>query len=173
MLLNELATLLRDVLLYLTAPDGCARLLSGNFNMDTIHGFTSALGPASLMRHLETVQSAQDKLKESRNQRMTVELCLISMCDPNLHDDVAGLRARIEELEQKLAKGVTVAPVAAAPVQQEATPAKKVAPVADDFPPWEEPAPAPTPKKRRQSYEEMMGQSISTTRDSPFLKILL
>ena len=163
MLLNELATLLRDVLLYLTAPDGCDRLLSGNFNHDTIHGFTGALRPAMLMKHLETVQSAQDKLKESRNQRMTVELCLISMCDPYLHDDIGGLRARIEELEQKLANGV---PVTAAPVQQPAPPAKpepakKSAPVREDRPPWEEePTPAPAPAaapKRRRSFEEMMG----------------
>lgn len=161
MLLNELSTLLRDVLLYLTAPDGCARLLSGNFNTDTIHGFTGALRPAMLMKHLETVQSAQDKLKESRNQRMTVELCLISMCDPTLHDDTAGLRARIEELEQKLANGIPA--VVAAPAAQpapkakpESAPAKKAAPIQDDLPPWEEPTPAPAPKKRR-SYEEMMG----------------
>jgi len=162
MLLNELATLLRDVLLYLTAPDGCARLLSGNFNIDTIHGFTGALRPAMLMKHLETVQSAQDKLKESRNQRMTVELCLISMCDPTLHDDTAGLRARIEELEQKIAKGaaVTAAPAAqpAPKAKAEPAPAKQAAPVQDDLPPWEEPTPAPAPApKKRRSYEEMMG----------------
>ncbi|MBQ3010368.1 MAG: DNA polymerase III subunit gamma/tau [Oscillospiraceae bacterium] len=161
MLLNELATLLRDVLLYLTAPDGCARLLSGNFNTDTIHGFTGALRPAMLMKHLETVQNAQDKLKESRNQRMTVELCLISMCDPALHDDIAGLRARIEELEQKLANGISAAAPAAQPAPKakaEPAPVKQAAAVQDDPPPWEEPAPkaAPVPKKRR-SYEEMMG----------------
>ena len=156
MLLNELSTLLRDVLLYLTAPDGCARLLSGNFNMDTIHGFTGALGPAMLMKHLETVQSAQDKMKESRNQRMTVELCLISMCDPNLHDDVAALRARIEALELKIAN--------ASPIG-----VPGIAIGEDALPPWDEPSPPPAPapkkkeqpapQKRRQSYEEMMGMT--------------
>ena len=160
MLLNELATLLRDVLLYLTAPDGCARLLSGNFNTDTIHGFTGALRPAMLMRHLDTVQNAQEKLKDSRNQRMTVELCLISMCDPTLHDDMAGLRARIEELELKLANARPVA-------------APSVGIAEEDLPPWDEPVPAPppapkkqeqpAPKKRRQTYEEMMGLAPAPT----------
>ena len=65
-----------------------------------LNGFTGAVATAMLMKHLETVQNAQDKLHDSRNQRMTVELCLISMCDPGLHDDVSGLRARIEELER-------------------------------------------------------------------------
>ncbi len=160
MLLNELATLLRDVLLYLTAPDGCDRLLSGNFNIDTIRSFTGTLGAASLMKHLDTVQAAQEKLKESRNQRMTVELCLISMCDPTLHDDTAGLRARIEELERKLQNGVTVtAPPAEVSAPKQQTPP----PVVEDLPPWEEPAPkeepkpAPTTKPgRRPSFEEMM-----------------
>ena len=159
MLLNELATLLRDVLLYLTAPDGCDKLISGNFNIDTIRSFSGTLGAASLMKHLDTVQSAQEKLKESRNQRMTVELCLISMCDPALHDDTAGLRARIEELERKLANGVPMAAAAPAPTPMQEAPA----PVVEELPPWEEPAPAPKeePKpapatRRRPSFEEMM-----------------
>ena len=158
MLLNELATLLRDVLLYLTAPDGCDKLISGNFNMDTVRSFSGTLGAASLMKHLDTVQTAQEKLKDSRNQRMTVELCLISMCDPALHDDTAGLRARIEELERKLANGVTVAAAPAPKPVQETPP-----PVVAELPPWEEPAPAPKeePKpapttRRRPSFEEMM-----------------
>jgi len=154
MLLNELATLLRDVLLYLTAPDGCDKLLSGNFNIDTVRSFTGTLGAASLMKHLDTVQSAQEKLKESRNQRMTVELCLISMCDPTLHDDTAGLRARIEELERKLQNGV---PVAAAPAAAPAPKQQTPPPAVEDLPPWEEPAPKAEPKpKRRPSFEEMM-----------------
>ena len=164
MLLNELATLLRDVLLYLTAPDGCDRLLSGNFNIDTIRSFTGTLGAASLMKHLDTVQTAQEKLKESRNQRMTVELCLISMCDPALHDDTAGLRARIEELERKLQNGVTVAAAPAVPAAPKAEPKQQTPPpAAENLPPWEEPAPAPNeePKaapvtRRRPSFEEMM-----------------
>ena len=162
MLLNELSTLLRDVLLYLTAPDGCDKLLSGNFNIDTIRSFSGTLGAASLMKHLDTVQTAQEKLKESRNQRMTVELCLISMCDPALHDDTAGLRARIEELERKLANGI---PMVAAPAAAPApTPMQEApAPVAEELPPWEEPAPAPKEEskpapttRRRPSFEEMM-----------------
>lgn len=132
MLLNELATLLRDVLLCLTAPQGCESLLSGSFNPDTIRGFTGALGAAALMRYLETVQKAQDQLRESRNQRMTVELCLISLCDPLLQDDMAGLRARVEELERKLEQGVPAAPAVPAAVPRE-VPAQPV-PSADDLP---------------------------------------
>lgn len=160
MLLNELATLLRDILLYTAAPDGCDRLLSGSFNIDTIRSFTGALRPAMLMQHLETVQNTQDKLKDSRNQRMTVELCLISMCDPALNDDLNSLRARIEELELKIASGVpAAAPAKMAAPKQEAV---RKPPEQEDRPPWDDsPAPA-APPKRRPTWEEMMagpGQS--------------
>ena len=160
MLLSELSTLLRDVLLYLTAPDGCDRLLSGNYSSETIRGFTGAVAPAMLMKHLETVQNAQDKLHDSRNQRMTVELCLISMCDPALQADNNTLLARIEELERRLENGVPAAAAPApAPAPVAAPAPKQAAPVAEDLPPWEEPAPAPAPApapRRRPSFEEMM-----------------
>ena len=176
MLLNELSTLLRDVLLYLTAPDGCDRLLSGSYSADTISGFSGTIGPSMLMKHLDTVQNAQDKLKDSRNQRMTVELCLISMCDPALQDDISSLRTRIEELELKLQNGV---PAAAAPARQPApAPVREAAPPREELPPWEEPpreemppreepAPAPAPR-RRMSYEEMMaGKSAPAPKAAP------
>jgi len=166
LLLNELATLLRDILLYLTAPEGCARLLSGNYGMEAIRGFVGTLSPAVLMHQLETVQNAQEKLRDSRNQRMTVELCLISMCDPTLHDDLNGLRARIEALEQQLKNGAaaTAAPDASASISAAGSPAKQPEPVPRDLPPWEDPEPAPKPSapkaaapRRRPTWEEMMG----------------
>ncbi len=183
LLLNELATLLRDVLLYLTAPEGCTQLLSGNFGIDTIRGFTGALGPATLMRHLEAVQSAQDKLKDSRNQRMTVELCLIGMCDPRVNDDVSALLARIEALERQLENGANTPPRSDPPVgasiarppQCDAAPGSSPVPVAiepsrsatstDDRPPWDD-APAPAAPKRRPSFEEMMAGSAGPAPNS-------
>lgn len=152
MLLNELSTLLRDILLYLTAPDGCAGLLSGNFGMDTIRGFVGTVGAAGLMKYLETVQSAQDQLRESRNQRMTIELCLIRLCDPTLQEDLDGLRARVEDLERKLVSGIPAAPTpVSAPTPTEPAPTHSV----------------PVPQKRRMSYEEMMGGAVAPTDSQP------
>lgn len=136
MLLAELSDLMRDILLAQTAPKTCEQLLSGNFDGPSIRKFAKTMTAAELLQDLETVQAAQDKMRDSRNQRMTVELCLISLCDPSLSDSVTALRGRISKLEQQIANGVSVIQT----VQE--TPAsspKKAKPVADDLPPWEEP----------------------------------
>lgn len=155
MLLGELANLLRDILLAQTAPKTCGQLLSGNFDSQSIGKFTKTMTAAELLQDLETVQAAQDKMRDSRNQRMTVELCLISLCDPSLSDSVTALRARISKLEQQITNGVPVlqavqeapapATTKARPVVEERPPWEEpvLRPVAEDSPPWEEPSARP------------------------------
>lgn len=132
MLLEELSGLMRDILLMQAAPKHCSQLLSGNYDDESLQSFTRSISPAQLLADLETVQNAQEKMKDNSNSRMIVELCLIGLCDPTLNDSLAGLRARIEQLEQgRPAQTVKAAPVVSAPAPRTETP------------PWEEPAPAP------------------------------
>lgn len=107
MLLGELAGLLRDILLMQTAPHNCDKLLSGNYDHTALQRFTGTLTSAQLLYALETVQDAQEKMRDSRNLRMTVELCLIALCDPSLSDGIAGLRARISKIETLVKNGAT------------------------------------------------------------------
>ncbi|MCI6646694.1 MAG: DNA polymerase III subunit gamma/tau [Oscillospiraceae bacterium] len=152
MLLEELAGLLRDILLMQAAPHTCEQLLSGNYDDASLSRFTGTMTPAEVLSALETVQDAQEQMGRSRNLRMTVELCLISLCDPSLSDSTASLRARISRLEQQVANGVPVqaAPAVspapakkAAPVREKAAPVQPAVPVdqPDDRPPWEEEPP--------------------------------
>lgn len=152
MLLEELAGLLRDILLMQAAPHTCEQLLSGNYDDASLSRFTGTMTPAEVLSALETVQDAQEQMGRSRNLRMTVELCLISLCDPSLSDSTASLRARISRLEQQVANGVPVqatpavspAPAKkAAPVREKAAPVQPAVPVdqPDDRPPWEEEPP--------------------------------
>ena len=149
MLLGELAGLLRDILLMRAAPDRCEQLLSGNFDDEILREFTADLSPAQLLQMLETVQAAQDKLRDSRNQRMQVELCLIQLCDPTLSDSISGLRARIDRLETQLKNGV---PAPITPKVSQSVPDLVLDPlpkVEDDRPPWEplEPERPPLPEE--------------------------
>ena len=152
MLLEELAGLLRDILLMQAAPHTCEQLLSGNYDDASLSRFTGTMTPAEVLSALETVQDAQEQMGRSRNLRMTVELCLISLCDPSLSDSTASLRARISRLERQVANGVPVqaAPAVspapakkAAPVREKAAPVQPAVPVdqPDDRPPWEEEPP--------------------------------
>ena len=152
MLLEELAGLLRDILLMQAAPHTCEQLLSGNYDDASLSRFTGTMTPAEVLSALETVQDAQEQMGRSRNLRMTVELCLISLCDPSLSDSTASLRARISRLEQQVANGVPVqaAPAVspapakkAAPVREKAAPVQPAVPVDQpvDRPPWEEAPP--------------------------------
>ena len=152
MLLEELAGLLRDILLMQAAPHTCEQLLSGNYDDASLSRFTGTMTPAEVLSALETVQDAQEQMGRSRNLRMTVELCLISLCDPSLSDRTASLRARISRLEQQVANGVPVqaAPAVspapakkAAPVREKAAPVQPAVPVDQpvDRPPWEEEPP--------------------------------
>ena len=152
MLLEELAGLLRDILLMQAAPHTCEQLLSGNYDDASLSRFTGTMTPAEVLSALETVQDVQEQMGRSRNLRMTVELCLISLCDPSLSDSTASLRARISRLEQQVANGVPVqatpavspAPAKkAAPVREKAAPVQPAVPVdqPDDRPPWEEEPP--------------------------------
>ncbi len=168
MLLNTMSNLVRDVLLYMTAPDGCEKLLSGEFAVPDLQTFSRKAGPARYMTIINSFQSTLDKLKDSRSQQLPVELCLISLCDPILSDDVDGLRMRVEALEQKLAGGIPMAAPqqtpTAVPVTEELPPWEDPAPT--DLPPWEDPKPEPKPRKR-PTFEEMMSGTAKPVDDRP------
>lgn len=144
MLLGELSSLLRDILLMRTAPQNCTQLLSGNFDDETLRSFAGALSPARLLQALETIQTAQSKLRDSHNLRMSVELCLIELCDPALSDNVTGLRSRIDRLEAQVKSGISIPRLPTEiPVSQKT--AAVSPPPEDDRPPWEEDEPERPP----------------------------
>ena len=145
-LLGELSTLIRDILLTQVAPKGSENLLSGNFDRETIDGF-SGMTPETLLLALTQITDATADLGRSPNRKMTVEVLVIRLCDVQLSGDMGALTARIAQLEQKVADGVPV---------QAVTPARPTAPVvseppiiepADDAPPWEQEVPAPVVQK--------------------------
>ena len=182
LLLDELISLVRDVLLYIVAPQSYAELISGAFDPDTLGEFAALMRPSQLMSYLETAQKAQDKLRVSYNQRMTLELCIIALCDPSLSDDLSALRARMDRLEAGIPAGsvpVMQAPKPAVPKRELPKPAApapkqeapkqeapkqeapKPAPV-EDRPPWDEEPPAPV--QDRAPWDEAPPEEPKTER---------
>lgn len=102
-LLGELGTLLRDTLMLAVAPSGGNDLISGGFDINTLKGFGAKLTTEALMRSLDEVQSALGEIRGSQSARITAELCLISLCQPELGDNIPALMTRIARLENKIA----------------------------------------------------------------------
>lgn len=106
-LLQELGTLLRDVLLMQVAPKSVMELASGAFDREVLSDFAKRCTKEELLFAAQTVQNAAAGIRDAKNPRMAVELCLVSLCADLSGDSVAGLRARVSRLEEALARGVS------------------------------------------------------------------
>ena len=114
-LLSELCSLMRDVLMLHVAPKGAQDLLSGGYDSATLSDFARRMTTEELLCAMETLQRSTDALRDAKNPKMTVELCLVSLCDNAAGESIASLRARISRLEEDVARGIPVRTTAAAP----------------------------------------------------------
>lgn len=78
-----------------------------------------------LMRSIELLSSLESELRYSGQARIIVELTLIKICRPEVSDDIEALRDSVEQMQKKLASGVSIA---AAPSAAESTQKKVSAP---------------------------------------------
>ena len=145
--LGELSTLTRDLLLRKTAPQGCAALLSGSFDAETLERLCQGQSTQRFLYLSATLQKCAADLYYSANRRTDAELCLLRLCDEGLSGDLTALNARMRRLEDRMA----VLPEAirqGAPMDAPARPQKAAKPVkpTDDAPPWEEERP-PLPEE--------------------------
>ena len=134
--LGELSTLVRDLLLRRTAPEGGAALLSGGYDNATLDRLGKDIPAVRLIYLATTLQKAAADLYYSANRRTDAELCLLRLCDESLSGDLTALEARIRRLEERVARQAEAAPVSAPASAPQA--AKRQVPV-EEAPPWEEP----------------------------------
>ena len=147
--LNELATLTRDLLLRKTAPEGGAALLSGGFDSRTLDSLDQKSSSTRLLYLASALQTAGGDLQRSANRRTDAELCLLRLCDESLSGDLSALCARMDRLESRLERMPQVLGAQIHQTEPERAPAKppeavsSAAPNAQaDMPPWEPAAPA-------------------------------
>ena len=135
-LLDELACLTRDLLILKTAPAAGIAMLSGVAPESQTAQLSKAFSGGELTRMMELIQTCAAGFTRSASRRMDAELCIISLCQPQLQLDAQSLNARLTRLEEKIATGAFVAAPAAAPQ----TPAREDD---DDRPPMPDDADAP------------------------------
>ncbi len=133
-ILDELAGLMRDVLLVQVAPRGAETLISGVYDMAALKNFAARMPGAMLMDGMNAIRAADTG---GTDPRRAAEMCLVSLCMPETGDSLQGLKNRVSMLEAALKNGAFVP---AAPAKAEAPAPKKESvpkqePVKEEAPP--------------------------------------
>ncbi len=143
-LLDELACLTRDLLILKSAPDAGITMLSGVAADSEARKLTGVFSGGELVRMMEKIEQTLAGFTRSSSRRLDAELCLISLCQPQLQLDAAALNARLTKLEEQIKNGVVaVAAQAAPPVVTEQEEELPPPPDDEDAPPLEEIMPEP------------------------------
>ena len=93
-------------------------MLSGVASDEEVRSLAARFTPAELTRMLELIQKTAAGFIRSASRRLDAELCIVSLCQPQLQMDAQSLNVRISRLEEQIKTGNIT--VAAAPVQQTA-----------------------------------------------------
>ena len=137
-LLGEINTLQRDCLMLMISPQAKTNLLSGGYTLDLLNALNKRLSKAELIRRIDTVSDYLARAKDAPNPKLLAELCIVTLCDPALTEDISALRARISMLEAKLqgieSGEVAVASISAVPEDDD----EPIAEIPDDIFPEEE-----------------------------------
>ena len=132
-LLDELESLLRDLLVMKTAPKAGITMLSGVAPDSEVMELTKRLSTGEIVRMMELVQQTVAGFNRSAGRRMDAELCIVELCRPELSLDASALNARLTRLEDQLKSGVFVAaPKAAAQPEAQTEPEEELPPIPDD-----------------------------------------
>ncbi|MCL2125008.1 MAG: DNA polymerase III subunit gamma/tau [Oscillospiraceae bacterium] len=96
-LLGELASLYRDVLVFKLSPG--SPLLSGGFSRAELSPLSAKLTPEMLFSYLDVIREATYSISHGMGVRITVEMCILRICDRRLSDNPAAMLSRIAALE--------------------------------------------------------------------------
>ena len=131
-LLDELESLLRDLLVMKTAPKAGLTMLSGVAPDGEVMELTKRLSTGEIVRMMELVQETVSGFNRSAGRRMDAELCIVELCRPELSLDAAALNARLTRLEDRLKSGTFVAAPNAQPQAAQPEPEEELPPIPDD-----------------------------------------
>jgi len=126
-LLDEMACTARDLLILKTAPEAGISMLTGVAGDAELAAAGKLFSVGELTRMMEIIEQTLSGFTRSASRRLDAELCIISLCQPQLQTDTQSLNARLTRLEEQVESGsfaiaapaVQAEPVA--PVQPEQT----------------------------------------------------
>ena len=104
-MLDELACLIRDILVIKTAPNAGISMLSGVASDQEVAELSAKLSSGELVRMMNLIQQTLSEFTRSASRRMDAELCILELCQPELSLDAKSLNARLTRLEDQLKSG--------------------------------------------------------------------
>ena len=113
-LLDELACLTRDFMILKTAPQEGISMLSGVASDEEVKALSCRFSSGELVRMLGIIQQTAAGFSRSASRRMDAELCVVSLCQPELDDNISSVIARLTRLEDQIKSGQYVS-VSASP----------------------------------------------------------
>lgn len=99
--IDQLLSLIRDMLLVKTANEGAASLISPAYTIQTLRKLGDGIASATLIAYSHILQDAVSSIKSASNRRVESELCMIRLCTMGA-DAYDSLNGRVEALEQKV-----------------------------------------------------------------------
>ncbi len=104
-LLDELACLTRDFMIMQSAPRESIGMLSGVASHEEVKQLAERFTGAELVRMLTQIQQTAAGFVRSASRRLDAELCIMSLCQPELQLDAQSLNARLTRLEDQVKSG--------------------------------------------------------------------
>ena len=104
-MLDELASMTRDLLIMKTAPTSGITMLSGVADDREVAALTERFSSGELVRMMTLLQQTMSGFTRSSSRRMDAELCIMSLCQPELSLDAESLNARLTRLEEQIKSG--------------------------------------------------------------------
>ncbi|MBO5171309.1 MAG: DNA polymerase III subunit gamma/tau [Oscillospiraceae bacterium] len=163
-LLDELESLLRDLLILKTAPGSGVAMLSGVAPDSETAALANKLSTGELVRMMQTVQDTVSGFSRSAGRRMDAEMCIVQLARPELSLDARAMNARLTRLEDLIKSGRLAASPAPEPVRPPVEPRKEPEeeerpplPDDEDAPPLPEEETAPRQAVPDSFWVELLG----------------
>ena len=123
-LLDELACVLRDLIVMKTAPRESITLLSGVASEVDLKPIANQLSTGELVYMMNTVQQTLHAFSSTGTRRMDAELCILNLCQPELTLAAENINARLCRVEDQLKSGnfISQIPTAAPTFDDEVPP---------------------------------------------------
>ncbi|MBQ7415508.1 MAG: DNA polymerase III subunit gamma/tau [Oscillospiraceae bacterium] len=119
-MLDELACLTRDLMIVKIAGNSGITMLSGVSTEGEAGELAKRFSSGELVRMMNEIQQTLATFSRSSSRRVDAELCILSLCQPELSLDPQSLNARLTRLEDQIKSGsitVSAVNVVAAPAE--------------------------------------------------------